>query len=489
VRIPLLDHHRSGEVFRSNRIAAALLLASGLPCGAQAQSRAELDEIRKQIQEVKDAYETRLQALEQRLKEAEATAVEAQRQAAQAAPAAGPPAPEAGASATQGRGQITDNRFNPALSVILQGTYGDLTESPHDYVVTGFADAEKIDPGSRGFALGESEISFSANIDQLFYGNLLIGFHEDEVEVEEAFFQTLALGRGFNVKAGRFFSGIGYQNVLHPHAWDFYDAALVQRSFLAKNYGDDGLQLTWVAPLPVFLELGGELGAGRTLPGAFEEHTELVEVDRNKNGVGAYTLFARVGGDLGISNSYRLGASYVDTSTGDESFALADFDTRTGLENAFSGDVQLYGVDLVWKWAPGGNPAQRNLKVVAEWMQLERDGAFTFDVPGAAITDDFKLRQSGWYVQSVFQFLPEWRVGLRYDRLDSGSFSGGANEANVPDVDYDPWRWSAMADWNPSEFSRIRLQYNHDKSREDVTDHQVFLQYIFSLGVHGAHQF
>jgi hypothetical protein len=365
VRIPLLDHHRSGEVFRSNRIAAALLLASGLPCGAQAQSRAELDEIRKQIQEVKDAYETRLQALEQRLKEAEATAVEAQRQAAQAAPAAAPPAPEAGASATQGRGQITDNRFNPALSVILQGTYGDLTESPHDYVVTGFADAEKIDPGSRGFALGESEISFSANIDQLFYGNLLIGFHEDEVEVEEAFFQTLALGRGFNVKAGRFFSGIGYQNVLHPHAWDFYDAALVQRSFLAKNYGDDGLQLTWVAPLPVFLELGGELGAGRTLPGAFEEHTELVEVDRNKNGVGAYTLFARVGGDLGISNSYRLGASYVDASTGDESFALADFDTRTGLENASAETCSC----TAWTWSGSGRRAATLRSATSRWWR------------------------------------------------------------------------------------------------------------------------
>lgn len=476
-------------MFTGKRIAAALLLASGLPCAAQAQSRAELDEIRKQIQEVKDAYESRLQALERRLQEAETAAAEAQRQTAEATPSGSQAPTEAGGSATQARPQVTDNRFNPALSVILQGTYGDLNESPHDYAVTGFADPEKIDPGSRGFALGESEISLSASIDQLFYGNVLVGFHENEVEVEEAFIQTLALGRGLTVKAGRFFSAIGYQNALHPHAWDFYDAALVQRTLLGNNYGDDALQLTWIAPLPVLLELGGELGAGRTLPGSFEEHTELAEVDRNENGIGAYTLFARIGGDIGTSNSYRLGVSYLDSSTGDEPFALADFDTRTGLENGYTGDVQLYGVDLVWKWAPDGNAGQRNLKLVAEWMQLERDGDFTFDVPGAAITDGFKLRQSGWYAQGVYQFMPQWRVGLRYDRLDAGSFSGGANEANVPDVDYAPWRWSAMADWNPSEFSRIRLQYNHDRSREDVTDHQVFLQYIFSLGVHGAHRF
>jgi hypothetical protein len=89
----------------------------------------------------------------------------------------------------------------------------------------------------------------------------------------------------------------------------------------------------------------------------------------------------------------------------------------------------------------------------------------------------------------VYQFIPAWRMGLRYDQLDQGSSSLGANANNIPDVDYDPRRWSAMVDWTPSEFSRWRLQYSNDESREDVTDHQVFLQYIFSLGVHGAHKF
>lgn len=477
-------------MFKPKTTAAAVLLALGAPCAALAQSSAELDEIRKQIQEVRDSYESRIQALEKRLQQAEAAAAEAQRTTAQPAPAApGAVSAQAPAEAAVQGPQVTDNRFNPAMSVILQGTYGHLDESPHDYAVTGFADPDRITPGSRGFALGESEISLSANVDQLFYGNLLIGFHEDEVHVEEAFLQTLVLGHGLSVKGGRFFSGIGYQNVLHPHAWDFYDAALVQRTFLGQNYGDDGVQLSWVAPLPVFLEVGGELGAGRTLPGAFEEHTELIEVDRNKNGVGAYTLFARIGGDLGVSHSYRVGVSYLDSSTGDEGFSLADFDTRTGTENLYDGDVRLYGLDFVWKWAPDGNPAQRNLKLLAEWMQLERKGDFTFDAPGAAVTDGFELRQAGWYVQGVYQFMPAWRLGLRYDRLDSGSFDGGANDANVPGVDYSPSRWSAMADWNPSEFSRIRLQYNHDQSREDITDHQVFVQYILSLGVHGAHRF
>jgi hypothetical protein len=45
-----------------------------------------------------------------------------------------------------------------------------------------------------------------------------------------------------------------------------------------------------------------------------------------------------------------------------------------------------------------------------------------------------------------------------------------------------------MADWSPSEFSRLRLQYNRDKSRP-VVDNQWTLQYIMSLGAHGAHEF
>ena len=39
--------------------------------------------------------------------------------------------------------------------------------------------------------------------------------------------------------------------------------------------------------------------------------------------------------------------------------------------------------------------------------------------------EGFKLHQSGWYVQGVYQFLPEWRAGLRYDQLDEGSWNAG----------------------------------------------------------------
>ena len=90
------------------------------------------------------------------------------------------------------------------------------------------------------------------------------------------------------------------------------------------------------------------------------------------------------------------------------------------------------------------------------------------------------VRQSGWYLQGVYQFLPEWRTGLRYERLDPNG---------VDDVGYAPRKASVMVDYNVSEFSRIRLQLARAQMQSDITDNQVFVQYILSLGAHGAHKY
>ena len=51
-----------------------------------------------------------------------------------------------------------------------------------------------------------------------------------------------------------------------------------------------------------------------------------------------------------------------------------------------------------------------------------------------------------------------------------------------------PKRVSAMVDFSNSEFSRLRLQISSDDSRV-ASDDQVFVQYLMSLGAHGAHRF
>ena len=87
-------------------------------------------------------------------------------------------------------------------------------------------------------------------------------------------------------------------------------------------------------------------------------------------------------------------------------------------------------------------------------------------------------------------------MGYRFDRLNAGTTtlglidSGTIAPADVPILGaYNPKRHTLMADWSPSEFSRVRLQLARDYSRMGLPDNQLFLQYIVSMGAHGAHKF
>ncbi|MDO8414232.1 MAG: hypothetical protein Q7S51_10645 [Gallionellaceae bacterium] len=365
--------------------------------------------------------------------------------------------------------------FNPAISLILSGTYGQFTQNP-SVPITGFARSANNNDYSSGFSLKESELGLSANIDPQFRGEATLALApEGGVSVENAIVQTTTLGNGLNFKMGRFFSGLGYLNEQHAHAWDFVDQPLVYRTFWDNQLGEDGVQLKWLAPTDTFVEVGAEIGRGRGFPGT----------DRQKNGSGAGVLFAHVGDDIGVSSSWRAGFSVHQTRREN---AVSTVGT---VNNSFTGDSKTAGLDFIWKYAPNGNVKETNFKLLGEYFRRKENGLLTYDTVSANITDSYTDTQSGWYVQSVYQFMSRWRTALRYDQLDSGTAQIGAlNSANViSNYGFTPKRTTLMLDFNPSEFSRLRLQVAQDKSRQGLTDHQLFLQYVMSLGAHGAHQF
>jgi hypothetical protein len=469
-------------VFKPNLIAAAVALAFA---GAAQGQDGELAKIREEIKQMKDGYERRIQSLEKRLAEAEGKAGKSEESAAKA---------ETAAAASQSR-PTTESAFNPAVSLILQGTYSRSSQDPNTYQITGFMPSGgEVGPPRRSFGLGETELTFSASIDPYFRGVAIAALTpENEVEVEEAYFQTLALPQGFTLKGGRFLSGIGYQNEIHQHAWDFQDAPLVYKAFLGGRLRQDGVQLRWVAPTPIFVELGAEFSSGDQFPGT----------DRNKNGVGGSSLFGHVGGDIGASYAWRAGLSYLRTKAQDR--AYDDLDSRgTTVTNSFTGSARMWVADAVLKWAPGGNATRTNFKLQGEYFRFKQDGSLTYDDSGQAapqfgapFTDTFMSEQSGWYAQGVWQFMPRWRVGYRYDRVRHGTINNGivGNGLGPTAADFsllanhNPSRSSVMLDFSPTEFSRLRLQLARDESRLGVTDNQLLLQYIHSLGPHGAHKF
>ena len=439
----------------------AIALVFLLPAAANANDSDEMEKLRAEIQQMKQNYETRIQSLESRLKESETVATQADKKADDAA---------IQASAKPNTTPTSSNAFNPDISLILTGTLANRSQDSN-YHITGFQAGGEVGPGSRGFSLGESELGVYASVDDKFYGGLNLSLsNNNTASVEEAFIQTTALPYGLTLKAGRYFSGIGYLNEQHAHTWDFVDNPLAYQAFLGNQFGDDGVQLRWLAPTDLFLEVGTEYGRGRIAD----------TTGRDKNGGSAGSLFAHVGGDIGVNSSWRTGLSYLTVST--ENRQSNDLDAAGAyVANRFTGTSQVWIADAVWKWAPNGNANNTSFKLQGEYLHRNEGGRLN--------TDNYAASQDGWYLQGVYKFLPNWRAGLRYDQLNSGSVDYGLNSVNLANTSYDPKRVSAMLDYSPSEFSRIRLQLSQDKSRQEATDNQVFIQYTMSLGAHGAHKY
>jgi len=455
---------------------ALALLASP---AAKAATDADLAEIRAQIQQLKESYEARIQALEQRLKVAEAKSATVA-VAPAAAAATEMPVPASVVAATTPSSGIS--AFNPAISAVLQGVYANLSQDPKQYAIAGFVPSGDIAPAKRGFSIAESELGLSANVDDKIFGNLIFSLAPDNsVEVEEAYGVFTGVPNGFTPKFGRFLSGIGYLNDQHQHVWDFYDAPLPYQAFLGGQFRSDGLQLKWVAPTDVLLEFGAEIGDGSSFPGT----------DRNKNGIGSGALYVHAGDDVGTSNSWRAGLSYLQLRPDDRQYAQTDV-AGNSAQLGFSGKSQLAIADFVWKWAPNGNAMNTHFKVQGEYFWRKETGDLAYDNDGAlGLTrkSTYSSRQSGWYIDGVYQFMPSWRVGARYDRLSTGTVDYGANGPYLAQESFNPQRYSVMFDYTPSEFSRFRVQWQQSRLRPDLTDNQLFVQYILTLGAHGAHKY
>jgi len=486
-------------------LSTGLALAMVVPFGAHADTASDLAAMRQEIDTMRAAYEARLQALEQRLRKAEvaagnagastpatsATTADAASTSSTAAvapvaplvPSAAPAATETSMTPVATSTSGGANAFNPSMSLILSGLYTRTSQDPARYAITGFQlpPGAEAGPSTRGFSLAESELGFAASIDPWLRGAANIALNGDNtVSVEEAYVQTTALDNGLTLKAGRFFSGIGYLNPQHSHTWDFVDNPLAYQAMLGTQYGDDGLQLEWLAPLDFYLELGAEIGRGRSFPGT----------DTGRNGAGMTALTAHTGGDIGDSHSWRAGLSMLNAKATDQALVATNF-AGDNVTNSFNGSTRVFVADAIWKWAPNGNATRTNFKLQGEYLHGTRRGTLDYDVGGAGggIASAYRASQSGWYLQGVYQFMPRWRVGLRTERLDPGSPDYGLNAPSFAAIDYHPSKNTLMFDFNASEFSRVRLQIAQDRSREGFTDNQLFVQYQMSLGAHGAHSY
>jgi hypothetical protein len=466
-------------------VAALLIASASQPLTAANETgsqdvQTELQQLQQSLRLLRQDYEARIAALEARLAAAEQSAVAiTQSQQAQVAvqsaiqpeslalPGSRVSSAESRASAT------TSNAFNPAIGVIFQGQAWHFKEDPDQYRIPAFPLGGEAGLLDQGLALGETEIDISANVDDLFTAWLTVPIMvedgETDIEIEEAWLETTALPAGFSARFGRMFSAIGYLNSIHSHAWDFADQPLVYQAFLGEQYIDDGVQLRWLAPTDTYWELGGEVlrGGGYPAQGA------------TNGGVGSQTLFSRWGGDVGSSNSWLAGLSYLHAESDDRQSGNADAPLT------FNGNTDLLIGQMLWKWSPQGNWKQRNLSLQSEVMWRNEDGRYRFANDTSAVLDN---DQYGFYLQAIYQPFPQWRIGARYDWLSSNDPGAEFANTGLAAVGGSPQRYTVMLDWSHSEFSRLRFQYSRDQAGL-LNDNQWGLQYILSIGAHGAHSF
>lgn len=506
--------------------------------GATAQSNDSVEQIRKQLQEVQenfsrmqDEHQRQIELLKQRINE-----LESRKSDSDVAGEASVPIE----TSTMSESTVEPGVWSPADPIQIQkgNVYADL--GVVGTFAVGGSTADEIeggtqlgghDPNQNGFTVQGVELNLRGAVDPYFRGNVNVLFSLDSggetfVELEEAWLESVSLPGNLQVRGGQMLTEFGRLNIQHPHQWGFIDAPLASARFLGPDgLRNPGARLSWLMPTPFFSEVfltvqdsQGETASSFRSEGGHthgdEEEEELpfayrhADNDRGVEGIEDMLLTPRwaVSFDLTDSQSVVLGASgaFGPNSSG------SGGDTMT----------QIYGADVYWKWTSPrhhrGFPfvsfqaegmIRRYEAGAFDWADEDSGGVFPdegilVDSTGAAATLRSEwLTDHGFYTQLLYGFTPGWVAGVRYDYVGSqrGDYeragylvadgAGGGEAVGRDPFRSSRWRVSPNLTWYPSEFSKIRLQYNYDHRNDFGNDHSVWLQFEFILGAHAAHTF
>lgn len=492
-------------------LAAAAQVFSTEPAYAQSQ-RSEIDGLRRELQELRRRDEEnrrRIEELQRKIEALQAAPAPAEKPATpeaalEKAVQEAAPTPAAPARPDIVFGQLGGARFRLIdISADLLFAVGGSTE-PDESLQTLQGGAH--DPRKRGFTLQAVELSLGGAVDPYFNAETHITFSIDPLtgetatELEEAFLTTQSLPYGLQFKGGHFLTEFGINNPTHAHAWQWQDQPVI----ISRLFGGDGMRapgarLSWLTPLPWYSEflVGAQNANGETVP-SFLANAEV---------------FAErpIGGRPFTDRDVKSLKDLVYLARWVNSWNVSDeVTTKFGLSGLFgpnatgrSGYTQMYGADLKLTWKPvtnfrGWPFLLWESEVLGRWYKAspffdDSDPDNIVDLPKKTLID------WGFYTQALYGFYYRWAGGLRYE------YASGANQSVLVFRDWtrDPFRdnrlrLSPMLAWYPTEFSRIRLQYNYDHATHLEFDglgnrerdaHSVWLGFEVLIGSHPAHKF
>jgi hypothetical protein len=338
------------------------------------------------------------------------------------------------------------------------------------------------DPNQRGFTLPNEEIVLDGAVDPYFKAVADIVFKLDEnnetnVELEEVYFLTTSLPWNLQGKGGQFFSEFGRINQQHPHAWDFVDQPLIiNRMFGPEGLRNPGARLSWLVPTPFYSELFATIqdSQGETAYSFRNTDAELFgrpPVDNTVASLGDMLYVPRYAAAFDLTESQTL---VVGVSG---AFGPNDSGQHTY--------TQIYGGDVYWKWKPtwqsGGWPF---LAFQAEMLGRRFEAGAVFEEENGVLVQTVQQQNMydyGFYAQQLYGFTRRWVAGLREEWVggDRPTENQGRRFRLSPDLTF-----------YPTEFSKIRLQYNFDDQQQPFgNDSSVWLQFEVLIGDHAAHKF
>ncbi|HEY9900054.1 MAG TPA: hypothetical protein V6D00_12810 [Pantanalinema sp.] len=354
------------------------------------------------------------------------------------------PAPQASAAGPRG-----PQSMNPDLSFILDGALAGFSQAPDQ--------RGGHDPAKNGFNLQQLELSVKSVVDPFWRFDANLVFSQFGVEVEEAYATSLALPSDLQLRAGQFLTRFGRLNPTHPHSWEFVDQPLVLGKFFGGE-GNRGLgtELSWLSPLPWYLEVVGsatEAGGASTARSFFGAQDLGVQGPLDLQVTGAIKQF------FPLSDAWSLSWG-LSGATGPNSSGRAN-------------RSDLYGTDLYLKYRSVAGADPTVIGLTCEALARNRQ------VPGAVLSD------AGGYASAFWKFDPSWAIAARYE-----SVTGTANDPLDPEWTGTRQRASANLTYWPSEFSRIRLQGSADLRRwVSEPTYAAMLAFETVIGAHGAHAF
>jgi hypothetical protein len=337
------------------------------------------------------------------------------------------------------------------------------------------ADAGTFARRENRFFPREAEMNLFGQIDPYALGVLRIEAGEEDaagdvaVRLAEAHLTLLTLPFNTQLKMGQTRARFGLLNEHHRDGLPQPDVPNVLVRFLGEEgLVERGAELTWLPPLPFYLEVLASLFNG-------DNETAF---GRGKLSEPLATGRVRTFFELGDEHALQLGASVASGLTAERQRSV------------------LPGLDVRYKYRPDGwlHPlltlsgealwAIRRAEVSREVL-IDTDGD---DVPDTTIVEGAHRtrRRFGWYVYGEVQPVRRWAGGVRYDYVEP--LLGGRERAIEPYITF-----------LPSDFLRFRLAYKHTERSQDIgfstaaasarrVDELLF-QATFTLGAHPVHPF